>query len=207
MFKRNDIHLMSNPSCNRIAEDLESDDFRYYDKDGFELNRAEQKFYAAMKHPIHYPILNHTCWQEPWFELEKDNVGLILDHSMFLCRAAYNGDAEEQLKALKSSIPTADYLLRTKQKWGFDFALDAVRKDGTVFEVLHVEYDHYDFDYFKNRMISFDYTVRHTDWCDAAERIWTMKDQWQNLSGFDQNNWKAEYLLGWTKAEYTEKTV
>ena len=119
----------------------------------------------------------------------------------------YERDAAEQLKELKSSMPLADYLLRTRRKWGFDFALDAITDDGTVYEVLHVEYDHYNYDVFKNRMISFEYSVRHIDWNDAARRVWSQRDQWQNLKGFDQNHWKAEYLLGWTKAEYTEKTV
>ena len=56
-------------------------------------------------------------------------------------------------------------------------------------------------------MICFEYTVRHTDWQDAAIRIWNAKNKWDHLQGFEQNHWKAEYLLGWTKAEYTEKSV
>jgi hypothetical protein len=198
---------MSNPSCSNSVVDLHAEDFRYYDKDGFELNRAEQKFYTAMGLPINYPCLNHTCWQEPWFELESAELRLILDHSIFLCRCNYNGAALEQLKKLQQEIPLTDLLIKTRCKWGFDFALDAVADDGTIYEVLHVEYDHYDYEYFKNRMIDFEWTVRHTDWVDAARRVWQARDQWQILQGFDQNHWKAEYLLGWTKAEYTEKTV
>jgi hypothetical protein len=206
MFRRHDVTVMSNPSCDREVDVLESQDFRYYDKDGFELNQAEQKFYSAMKYPINDPILNHHCWQEPWFELERDDLGLILDHSMFLCRCNYVGAASDQLESLKAYIPTAEYLLKTRAKWGYDFALDAVR-DGQLFEVLHVEYDHKDFDHFRNHMINFEWTVRHTDWRDAADRVWEQRSQWQDLKGFDQNHWKAEYLLGWRRAEYTEKTV
>lgn len=206
MFRRHQTTLMSNPLCNKKIENLDPIDFQYYDKDGFELTIAERKFYAAMKYPINNPILNHTCWQEPWFELEKDDLDLILDHSIFLCRCKFSDAAEEQLTSLKSTIPQADLLLRTKQKWGFDFALDAVR-GGQVFEVLHIEYDHYDYDHFKNRMINFEWTVRHTDWIDAADSIWATKDQWENLKGFDQNHWKAKYLLNWSKSEYTEKSV
>ncbi len=127
--------------------------------------------------------------------------------STFLCRASYEGAAEAQLKELKQSIPTVDYLLRTRRKWGFDFALDSISEDGTVYEVLHVEYDNYEYEDFKNRMILFEYNVRHTDWQDAARRIWDQRDHWQGLTGIEQNNWKAEYLLGWRKAEYTEKAV
>jgi len=207
MFKRHNVTLMSNPCCEIPITGFSTDDFRYYDKDGFELNIAEQKFYAAMNYPIDHGILNHCCWQQPWFELDKPYPDLILDHSMFLCRCNYEREALEQLLEIKKTLPVADYLIRSKRKWGFDFALDAVTEDGTVFEVLHVEYDHCDYDYFKNRMIGFEWRVRHIDWRDAARRVWDCRDQWQHLQGFDQNHWKAEFLLGWTKAEYTEKTV
>lgn len=205
MFKRHQITLMSNPVCTKATE-IEAEDFQYYDKDGFELNFAEQKFYSIMGFPIWNRILNHCCWQEPWFELEKNAKDLILDHSMFLCRCNYNGDALEQLHEVKKTEPLADYLIRTKIKWGFDFALDAVR-DGTTFEVLHVEYDSHNYDQFKDRMIRFEWSVRHTDWYDAADRVWEARDRWQNLHGFDQNNWKADFLLGWKRAEYTEKSI
>lgn len=206
MFRRHDVTLMSNPVCRNAAPAVTVEDFQYYDKDGFELNKAEQKFYARMNFPIHYPILNHTCWQEPWFELEREDQGLILDHSMFLCRCSYAGAARSQLESLVKTAPKASLLLNTKIKWGFDFALDAHR-DGEIFEVLHIEYDHISYEHFSQKMMVFDYTVRHTDWYDAADRVWANRDQWQHLQGFDQNNWKAQYLLNWDRAEYVVKSI
>ena len=126
---------------------------------------------------------------------------------MFLCRCSYDGAALEQLKKIKSTYPLADYLIRSRRKWGFDFALDAVSPSGIVYEVLHIEYDNYDYEHFKNRIINFEYLARHTDWIDAAKRIWETRDKWENLQGFEQNHWKASYLIGWDKAEYTEKAV
>jgi hypothetical protein len=206
MFNRKDVLLISNPQCLNAVDDLSSEDFQYYDKDGFELNSAEQKFYRTMGYPINYPILNHICWQEPWFELKDNGQGLVLDHSMFLCRAAYNGEARRQLEEFKSHTPQADLLLRTRIKWGYDFALDAVR-DGEVFEVLHIEYDNTDYQTFTDSMIKFEWMVRHRDWSDAADSIWIQRDSWQHLTGFDQNHWKAKYLLGWERSEYTEKST
>ena len=206
MFRRHNVTLMNNPVCLRSVNGLHLEDFRYYDKDGFELNKAEQKFYAANKLPV-IDCLNHLCWQEPWFELEKNDQKLILDHSMFLCRASYSGEALNQLASMKPTIATADLIMRTRQKWGFDFALDAVADDGSVYEVLHVEYDNYDYDVFCNQMHQFDFMVRHTDWRDAANKIWQQKGQWQHLQGFEQNHWKSQYLIGWSKAEYTEKSI
>jgi hypothetical protein len=160
-----------------------------------------------MGHPLDHQCLNHTCWQEPWFKLEKDNADLILDHSLILHRANYVGLALEQLKSLKNIIPQADLLIRTRQKWGFDFALDAVAPNGTIYEVLHIEYDSNDYDTFSGQLINFDWTVRHTDWHDSARRIWEQREQWLPLKGFEQNHWKSEYLLGWRKAEHTEKST
>lgn len=205
MFKRQEIRLTSNPACYNPVTDLSTEDFLYYDKDGFELNIAERKFYSASKLPL-IDCLNHICWQQPWFLLENNNSGLILDHCMFLCRAIYEGAARQQLEKISKEIPRARYLLNTRVKWGYDFALDAVR-DNEPFEVLHVEYDHLDYERFTSNFISFDYLVRHTDWADAADSIWAQRDQWQHLIGFEQNNWKAKYLIGWNKAEHTEKSV
>lgn len=209
MFKRFDVTILSNPVCNKSVDNLEQQDFSYYDKDGFELNIAEQKFYSAMKYPIQHNILNHRCWQEPWFELDDKNnkSSLVLDHSMILHRCQYFGEALEQLTEIKKVTPTADYLMKTQAKWGFDFALDAVSEDGTTFEVLHIEYDSTDYETFKNHMISMEFEIRHKDWNDCARRVWQERDKWQYLKGFKQNDWKAEFLLGWSKAEYTEKAV
>ena len=204
MFKRQDYTFVSNPVCTDVVENLDAQDFQYYDKDGFELNIAERKFYSAMKHPL-VDCLNHICWQQPWFTLDTNST-LILDHSMFLCRCSYEGDAAKQLTQLSKSIPQASWLLNTKAKWGFDFALDAVQ-DNRVFEVLHVEYDSRDFDTFSRSILTFEYAVRHNDWDDAAEKVWHRRDHWQGLTGFEQNHWKAKYLLGWNLAEYTEKSI
>ena len=205
MFTKQTITLIENPECVKSALNLQPEDFLYYDKDGFELNRAEQKFYSTMGYPITYPILNHCCWQEPWFTLEHDR--LTLDHCMFLCRASYSGLAAEQLQQVKTVSYLADYLLRTKQKWGFDFALDAVSSDGTAYEVLHIEYDNYNCLEFKHRLEKIEQIILSTDWVSAADSIWNTRDSWQPLTGFEQNHWKAQYLLGWTKSEYTEKSV
>jgi hypothetical protein len=99
----------------------------------------------------------------------------------------------------------AQQLINTVPKWGFDFDLNAVAADGTVYEVLHVEYDSRDYHTFKERMISFEYTVRHTDWPGIAAMVWNRRAEWQSLKGFEQNHWRAQEILNWSKAEYLEK--
>jgi hypothetical protein len=203
MFTRQSVTIHRNPCCVvPVEETFLAKDFYYYDKDGFELNRAERKYYSLMNYPITYPILNHVCWQEPWYVLDKDaDTKLIIDHAMILHRATYGGSARRQLFDLRKAYPQASLLIQTKQKWGFDFALDTVDRHGNVVEVLHVEYDCDNYVKFLEQLASFDQIVRSTDWEDAAVRILNNSKEWRNLQGFEQNNWKANYLLGWSKAE------
>lgn len=207
MLKRFDVSIVSDPTCREPIFQINPLDFKYYDKDGFELNQAEQAYYRMMRFPIDSGILNHHCWQEKWFEIEDSTTGLIIDHSMILTRCSYSDHALYQLKKITKEIPEAQLLIDTPQKWGYDFALDSVSPDGKIFEVLHIEYDNKDYEKFCTHMIAFDYTIRHTDWRDAAQEIWKHRDQWEHLKSFSQNDWKAEFLLGWKKAEYTEKSL
>ena len=126
---------------------------------------------------------------------------------MLLHRCSYVGAAKQQLESLATSIPEARLLLQIKPKWGYDFDLNGVAPDGTVFEVLHVEFDTRNYDQFCDRVIMFDYTIRHTNWYDIKNKIWEKRDEWQDLKGFAQNNWKANYILGWKYAETVEKSI
>jgi hypothetical protein len=76
-----------------------------------------------------------------------------------------------------------------------------------MFEVIHIEYDSYDYDEFRDTMMYIEYRFFIMDWQLAAQKIWSLRDKWQHLKGFEQNHWKANYLIGWDKAEYTEKSV
>ena len=208
LFTRQHPTIIHDVSCSQaLVFTPEEKDFNYFDKDGFELNVAEQKYYEQMRYPITHPILNHCCWQEPWYNLKPEVEGLLLDHCMFLCKASYTDDALEQLKKLSKKIPYANLLVESKRKWGFDFALDAIAEDGTIYEVLHIEWDSRDFYEFTDQFYRFEARLEHTDWHDTAKKIWNNRDEWQHLKGFAQNHWKAKFLLGWDQAEYTEKSI
>ena len=206
MFTRIDVSLVQDPRCTQALTFAPNrQDFRYYDKDGFELCQAELKYYELEGHPIDQPILNHRLWQEEWLTI--DHPRLLLDHAMILHRCSFEGEAREQLETIKPKIPQADLLLRTRQQWGWDFDMDYVRDDGEMFEVLHVECDFNDFNEFRDKLYEFEDRINRMDFEDSARRIWRARNEWQHLKGFTQNDWKAKYLLGWDKSEYTEKAV
>jgi hypothetical protein len=204
MLKRLEVNVISHPVCYKPISNYSSDDFLYYDKDGFELNLAEQNYYNKMHYPLN-EYQNHKCFQQIWFTSEIKEI--IIDHCLILHRCRYENEALDQLKKLTTYIPQASLLAMTKAKWGFDCAIDSIDSSGNLYEVLHIEYDDYDYYNFMNHMLIFEYKLRHIDWVNASLAILEHKSKWENLKGFEQNNWKANYLLGWTKAEFTEKTI
>lgn len=204
MFKHYVLDPHRDLYCDKSVDGLEQTDFLYYDKDGFELNVAEQKYYAVSGYKTS-SILNHQCWQDRWFDIEHDT--LMLDHCMILHRCGYKDAAREQLQYMSSQFPRAQLLLQTKPKWGYDFALDAIAPTGEVYEVLHVEQDDVDYESFMSKKQLFERVVVSTDWVDVATRVWQQRGQWIGLRGFEQNNWKSRMILGWDKAESIEKCV
>lgn len=204
MLTRRPISVLSNLVCDRLCLDLHKKDFLYYDKDGFELNYAEQKYYTIMGHKLAH-CLNHETFAQTWYT--SSDKRLLLDHSLILYRCSYSGDARRQLESLKSCVPQTSLLLRTEAKWGFDFALDSIDTNGDVYEVLHIEYDNKNFEEFLTELNTIQERIDQIDWLDAAQTILREQGKWQCLQGFEQNDWKARRLLGWHRAESTQKTI
>ena len=198
--------LNPEPVCTEPAA-VYTTDFLYFDKDGFELTKAEQKYYRSNSLLVN-ECLNHSCYQEPWLEITGTDK-VFLDHCIILHRASFDGAALDQLQTFKRihNIPQASYLINCKAKWGFDFALDAADSNGDCFEVVHIEYDSREYNKFCEQLDNTERQIYNIDWLDAAHRIEQQKDKWQHLKGFEQNHWKAEYLLNWSRAEHLEKTT
>ena len=205
MLAVHDYTIIKDPVCIKPNYNiLDAEDFRYYDKDGFELNRAEIGFYKASGYKLNNS-LNHYCFQQNWMAI--DHAKLYLDHCLILHRCRYRQEAYEQLYNLRRRIPAASHIMNTRAKWGFDFALDAVDQDSNLYEVLHIECDYTSHDEFLQELDRTQKRVSEIDWLDAAQRVLSAREQWTNLKGFEQNDWKAKFLLGWNKSEYTEKTT
>lgn len=204
MLIRNNSPIISSLWCNRLCLDLHRQDFLYFDKDGFELNQAEQKYYSIMGHRLS-DCLNHTAFTQTWYTSTSSD--LIVDHSLILYRCSYKGDARQQLECLKSSVPQASLLLNTEPKWGFDFALDSINHKGDVYEVIHIEFDSKNFNHFESELNIIQERIDQIDWTNAADSVLAQSREWQSLTGFAQNDWKSRYILNWSRAEYTEKAI
>ena len=204
----NNYTINATPTINKCVDSTLIDNpfvFMYYDKDGFELCEAEKQYYMTNNVPL-YQCLNHLCSQQPWFTIDAPK-NLIVDHSIILHRCSYNEDAYDQLVSLETKYPQANLIKRTKQKWGFDFAIDCKADNGEIYEVIHIEYDSYNHDEFVNFLDKVQTQILSIDWVEAAKLIYSTKTQWEHLKGFSQNNWKAKKLLDWNFAEYTLKAT
>lgn len=191
-------------TCLGEAHNVRRSDFNYYDKDGFELTVAERKFYQDNYFNLS-DCLNHWAFQTPWLELQPSlATGLHLDHCMLLHRCDFAEDALAQIKCYNH--PGAAFMAQTKPKWGFDFAMDHLDDTGDVVEVLHIELDDYDLNRINDKRLQTESWLTRQDWQDLAQQIRKHRDEWENLRGFAQNDWKAKYLMGWNRAEYTEKS-
>ena len=172
-----------------------------FDNDGFELSVLEQSFYKENNFPLHN-FLNHNCFQVKWFTMNDDNF--VLDHSLLLERKCFDGEAKEQIEFHSKQFPQLLKYLKLKPKWGIDFSLEYY-EDNLYIEVLHIEYDYYNFDKAVEAKDKFQTKLLATDWNDFLSTLKKKKEEWVNLKGFQQNDYKAR-LWGLPKAEDTLKS-
>lgn len=211
MFTVNEVDYPSDLVCTDPVQDHQFDenDFHYFDKDGFELNKAEQLFYHAAGHDINTGYLNKPAWMSLWIALDEPEKKsrIFIDHAFCTYRCNYRGQAAEQIKEQVRMYPEAHQLLQIRPKWGFDIDINAIAEDGTVFEVLHVEYDTYFYKQFNTQRQIVEDQLMSIDWNSAADEVWDRRLEWSKLTGYKQNDWKANLLLGWKYSEYIKKAI
>ena len=172
----------------------------FFDKDGYELNKVEQLYYAANDIDISEKHLHHTA-NHLWWITQSDvpETGPRLDHSLINTRWAYGGEARNQIKQhAEIRDPLLNKLLQIKPKWGLDFSLDWVDNE-ICFELFHIELDRFDRDELIEYKEKAEEIILGTDWMEAGLTIKAKRDQWSSLSSDDQSDWKARYF-GWHRA-------
>lgn len=165
-----------------------------FDQNGYDLTVLEQMFAEANqartdKHRSHRVALKQT-----WFDQVDKLEGNILNHSLLFERKGYKDEAHEQLKWWSKIFPRVYQILSLRPKWGLDFSMDYVDTYGNCFEILHWEYDGFNYDELLEVKHKVEPVLQNIDWEDAAQQLLKRKAEWHHLDFFAQSDYKCKYF-------------
>jgi len=164
-----------------------------FDQNGYRLTKLESHYAGANNHPV----VNHrheVCLRQDWFIGEKLLTGPHLNHAFLFERKGYSGEALEQLKRYADKNNLVNKLINYKGKWGIDLSVDYVDSKGNSMEILHFEYDSYDYNEIQEIKGKVEDKVSKVDWNWAAALILERKKEWIDLEFFDQSKWKTDFF-------------
>jgi hypothetical protein len=169
-------------------------DLDLFDQNGYDLTQLE-KHYAYSNHAkpkTHRDHIHALKWD--WFVQDHKDDGAILNHSLLFERKAYTGQALEELNRWAKNLPLIHKILALRPKWGLDFSMDYVDRQGNAFEVLHWEWDSFDYKEICAVKESVEPILLLVDWDNAAASILKHKTEWHHLDFFAQSAWKCDYF-------------
>ena len=102
--------------------------------------------------------------------------------------------ALEQLSGWARKNHTLFKLVRYRPKWGIDFSMDYVDGEGNAMELLHYEFDSFDFDEIQQLQLTLEPILCSMDWKDAARELIKRKSEWHGLDFFAQSDWKCAFF-------------
>lgn len=172
-----------------ITEDLE-----LFDQNGYDLTELEKRYAAANDTETYTHRAHRTAIKSPWFNQKSKRVGAILNHSLLFERKAYTGPALEQLRQHARRLPLIHKVIAMRPKWGLDFSMDWVDDEGNAFEVLHWEYDCFDYQEAQDVKLRVEPMLMAVDWDDAGQQLLKRKHEWHHLDFFAQSDWKCNYF-------------
>ena len=165
-----------------------------FDQNGYDLTELE-KLFAEVNHTEYKTHRSHRfAIKQPWFDQSDKIEGAILNHSLLFERKAYEGEALGQLKMWTKYFPRIWQLIRLRPKWGLDFSMDYADCYGNVFEILHWEYDGFNYNELMEVKETVEPILKDIDWEDAAQSILKRKNEWHHLDFFEQSAWKCDYF-------------
>lgn len=171
-----------------------AEDLALFDQNGYDLTELEKHYASSNCAGPDSHRCHRTALKLPWFEQDYAIEGPVLNHSLLFERKAYTGPALEQLKMWARDLPLIHKLLAMRPKWGLDFSMDYVDRAGNSFEVLHWEWDSFNYDEVLKVKEYVELKLSAVDWNDAAQQILSRKEEWHSLDFFAQSDWKCNYF-------------
>jgi hypothetical protein len=170
------------------------EDVELFDQNGFDLTRIEQHFaYSNYNKPSRLREHRFAIKNE-WFSQNLKIEGAVLNHSSLFERKAYSGEALEQLKHWSKKLPLLNKIIAMRPKWGLDFSMDYVDRQGNAFEILHWEWDSFNYDEIQQVKQTIEPILKNINWDEAATALIKYKEKWHHLDFFAQSDWKCNYF-------------
>ena len=203
-FKFNPEGYWSNPiDTQRHAVGPKSHDMiALFDQNGYDLTELE-KVYSLYNDTDFLAHRTHRfSIKKPWYyQVPEAFEGPVLNHCYLFERKGYTGAARTQLELWGKENPLFHKLLAIKPKWGIDFSIDYVGYNGKdqtgsmiVCELFHYEWDSFSYEEAEEARKRVEFVIENTDWNQAAKELISCKEQWENLSFFEQSDWKCRFF-------------
>jgi hypothetical protein len=164
-----------------------------FDQNGYDLTILETLYASANQQPSELHRYKQTLKQD-WFVQTEKIEGAVLNHAYLFERKGYEGDAAAQLQKWCHANPTLYKVLKYRPKWGIDFSMDWVDREGNVFEILHFEYDGFNYVDVNEIRKELEKKFLSIDWDDAGKHLLKRKSEWHHLGFFEQSDWKCRYF-------------
>lgn len=170
------------------------EDVALFDQNGYDLTIIEQHFARSNNAKFVSHREHIKCIKVDWFVQDNRIEGAVLNHCNLFERKGYAGDALEQLKHWAKELPLINKVIALRPKWGLDFSMDYADRQGNAFEVLHWEWDSFNYNEIETIKQTIEPKLKSIDWDDAAAQILKHKEDWHHLDFFAQSRWKCDYF-------------
>ena len=150
-----------------------------FDQNGYDLTKLEQLYALANgETTIKHRDNEHITLRKTWFEDDSPD----------------SGDALNQLETWAGYRPHFHKLIAMKPKWGLDFSIDYCDRQGNVFELLHWEFDGFEYNEIEDKKLHMEEFLLNQDWDERAKTMLERKEEWHKLGFFEQSEWKTKFF-------------
>ena len=165
-----------------------------FDQNGFDLTDLEIMYAKKMDLDIKKVRHTHFVLKDDWFTAEPTDRGCHINHAVIFERKGFADAAKEQMVELADKCPLIHKVLQIKPKWGLDFSVDYTDAQGNVFEVLHWEWDTFNFEEIQQKKKQMDVFLLGQDWDKMAKQLLERKEEWYKLGFFEQSDYKTKFF-------------
>lgn len=166
-----------------------------FDQNGYDLTPLERLYVEANGQSGRWHRPNHYALKSDWFTDEQNSVtGAHINHALLFERKGYAGAALAQLEGWARHNNLIYKIIKMRPKWGMDISVDYVDGVGNVFELLHWEYDGFDYQEITDKKTYIEKFLLSLDWDGAAREMIRRKSEWHHLGFFEQSAWKTKFF-------------